>query len=145
MSNIEIALEIALAAHKDQTDKGGHAYILHPLRVMHNVESDEEKIVAILHDVVEDSDFTFENLESRGIPSKCIGALKLLTHAKDVPYMEYIEQIGTNRLASIVKLSDLNDNCNLSRLSGVTQKDKDRFTKYRIAIAYLDNILAKEA
>lgn len=137
-SNVEIALQIALTAHKGQVDKGGHPYILHPLRLMHNVDSLEEKIVAILHDVVEDSHFSFSDLENEGIPKVCIDALKLLTHAKDVPYMDYIKSISANPLAKAVKLADLKDNCDTSRLKEITDKDKERLKKYRIAIAYLD-------
>lgn len=142
MKEIEVALQIALDAHKGQIDKGGHPYILHPLRLMNNVNSIEEKVVAILHDVVEDSNITFEDLERSGISSNCIDALKLLTHKKEVSYMDYIANISSNKIATKVKIADLRDNCDTSRLSEITQKDKDRIKKYHIAIAYLDNKLA---
>lgn len=139
MKEIEIAIQIALGAHKEQTDKGGYPYILHPLRVMHNVSDMDTKIVAVLHDVVEDSNYTFADLAEKGISNKCIEALMLLTHENGIPYMEYIDKIKSNKLATLVKLSDLKDNCDLSRLSDVGDKDKERVRKYRIAIAYLDN------
>lgn len=143
MKEIEIAIQIALDAHKGQTDKGGHPYILHPLRVMHNVSNIDEKIVAVLHDVVEDSNYTFADLAKKGISNKCIEALMLLTHEKGMPYMAYIDKIKSNKLATLVKLSDLKDNCDLSRLSDVGDKDKERVKKYRIAIAYLGNKFSK--
>lgn len=135
---IETAIQIALTAHKGQTDKGGHPYILHPLRLMHNVNSEEEKIVAILHDVVEDSSYSFLDLENAGIPEVCIEALKLLTRDNSVPYMDYVKEIAANPIAKAVKLADLRDNSDLSRLKEVTEKDKERLKKYRIAIAFLD-------
>lgn len=143
MKEIEIAIQIALDAHKGQTDKGGHPYILHPLRVMHNLSNIDEKIVAVLHDVVEDSNYAFADLAKKGISNKCIEALMLLTHEKGMPYMAYIDKIKSNKLATLVKLSDLKDNCDLSRLSDVGDKDKERVKKYRIAIAYLDNKFSK--
>ena len=138
MTELETALQIALTAHKEQVDKGGHPYILHPLRLMHNVDSIEEKIVAVLHDVVEDTNVSFSDLESAGIPEVCIKALKFLTHDKNVPYMDYIKEIATDQIAKAVKLADLMDNSDLSRLKEVTEKDKERLKKYRIAIAFLD-------
>lgn len=139
MNNIlEIAIQIATEAHKGQVDKGGKPYIEHPLRLMHNVDSLEEKIVAVLHDVVEDSDITFSDLERAGVPNVCIEALKLLTHDKNVPYMDYIKQISTNPLARAVKLADLRDNSDLSRLKEVTEKDNERLSKYQSAIEHLE-------
>lgn len=144
MKEIEIALQIALDAHKEQEDKGGQPYILHPLRVMHNVTSNNEKIVAILHDVIEDSSYTFSDLAEQGISKECIEALMVLTHNPNVPYMDYITNIAKNNIAIQVKLADLKDNSDLSRLLKITQKDKDRAKKYRIAIAYLDNIIKRD-
>ena len=137
---LEKAIQIATKAHDGQTDKGGNAYILHPLRLMKNVNSDEEKIVAILHDVVEDTDITFTDLEEEGIPEVCIEALKLLTHAKEVPYIDYIDLISTNDLARSVKIADLRDNSDLTRLANVSQKDIDRVEKYAKALAILEQM-----
>lgn len=137
--HLEIAIRVAVNAHCGQVDKGNEPYILHPLRLMHNVDSLEEKIVAVLHDVVEDSNYEFYDLVNASIPEVCIEALKLLTHDKNVSYMDYIKRISTNPLAKAVKLADLKDNSDLSRLKEVTEKDKDRLKKYQSAIEYLMN------
>lgn len=134
---LEIAIRIAVNAHFGQLDKGGEPYIFHPLRLMGSVSTIEEKIVAVLHDVVEDSSYSFSDLEKSGIPEVCIDVLKLLTHDKDVPYMDYIKEIATNSIAKAVKLADLRDNSDLSRLKVITEKDKERLKKYQLAIEYL--------
>lgn len=143
MTQIEKAIQIALDAHKGHVDKGGHAYILHPLRVMYNVDGIEEKIVAVLHDVVEDSNYTFADLEQEGISLNCIEALMLLTHEKHIPYIDYIKRISANSIAKTVKLADLRDNSDSSRLVEITDEDKERLKKYGIAIDFLDNQLTK--
>jgi (p)ppGpp synthase/HD superfamily hydrolase len=140
MTLLEKAIQLAVYAHRGQVDKSGQPYILHPLRIMLSVDTTEEKIVAVLHDVVEDTSFTIEDLVSEGIPDICVQAIELLTHDKAIPYMNYIEQIATNPLSTKVKLADLRDNSDISRLKEITDTDKERLKKYRIAIAYLDNI-----
>jgi len=139
MQEIEIALKIALQAHKGKTDKGGYPYILHAIRVMNNVNSIEEKIVAVLHDVIEDSNYSFDDLRYEGISEKCIEAIKLLTHEKNIPYMDYIKQIANNEISRVAKLADLKDNSDTTRLKKITEKDKERVKKYRISISYLDS------
>lgn len=136
---LENAIYIALVAHKGQEDKGGNDYILHPLRVMRDVDSIDEKIVAILHDVVEDTNYTFGDLKNEGIPQNCIDALVLLTHDKNTSYEDYIKQIKTNELAKAVKLADLKDNSDISRLKTVMEKDKIRLKKYQKAIDVLND------
>lgn len=138
-SILEKAIQIATKAHEGQTDKGGNSYILHPLRLMDNVNSIEEKIVAVLHDVVEDTEVSFADLEREGIPEVCIEALKLLTHAKEVPYMGYIQLISTNEIAKAVKIADLEDNSDLSRLTKVGTKDIERVEKYTKALSILES------
>lgn len=136
---LDEAIRIATKAHEGQTDKGGSSYIHHPLRVMSNVYSMEEKITAVLHDVVEDTNISFYDLEHKGIPKVCIEALRLLTHDKDIPYMDYIKTISPNPIARAVKIADLKDNSDLSRLQNVKQKDIDRVDKYTKALDFLEN------
>ena len=136
-SILEKAIKIATTAHAGQTDKGGNPYISHPMRLMENVESVEEKIVAVLHDVVEDTEVSFADLEKEGIPQVCIDALLLLTHDKDVPYMDYVKSISSNEIATSVKIADLKDNSDLSRLESITEKDIARVEKYSKALSIL--------
>lgn len=124
------AIEIATEAHKGQKDKAGNDYIAHPLRVMNSVNTTPEKIVAVLHDVVEDTHITFENLAEQGIPENLIEVIRLLTHEPDVPYFDYIENLSKNDMAVTIKLADLKDNSNLTCLNMVTPKDEKRLEKY---------------
>lgn len=123
---------IMYKAHKGQKDKGGKAYFLHPLRVSLKIKDKRAKVIGLLHDVIEDSDkyklsdFTFLDEEQ-------VEALKTLTHDKSVPYFDYIYKIKANPLARKVKLSDLEDNMNLSRLKEITDKDRERLAKYEKA------------
>ena len=111
MSTLERAIEIAREAHKSQTDKAGKPYIEHPLRVMAAGKTSDEKIVGILHDVVEDSNITFEDLTSEGFAPNIIEALRCITKTDEKePYDHFIARIKTNRLATAVKLNDLTDN-----------------------------------
>lgn len=136
---LEIAIGIALKAHAGQRDKGGNPHILHPLRVMNAVENLDEEIVAILHDVVEDSEYSFEDLLKEGIEPRLVDSLKLLTHKKDVDYFVYIDQIAQNELSKQVKLVDLYDNSNLSRIPNSTEKNLNRVQKYAKAISILES------
>jgi (p)ppGpp synthase/HD superfamily hydrolase len=133
MTLLERAIEIALKSHAGQTGKDGSAYILHPLRLMSRMETDEERIVAVLHDVVEDSDITFDDLRTIGFSESILEALHLLTHDKETTYEEYVERIKPNRLARKIKLADLEDNSNLRRLTHVEEKDLQRVKKYHRA------------
>jgi len=134
------AYQIARDAHQGQKDKAGAEYINHPVTVASNMGNDESAmIVALLHDVVEDTNVTFEDLEEFLLPSE-LDALRLLTHDKTVPYMEYIEQIGKNNLATRVKIADLKNNMDLTRLSVVTEKDRRRVEKYKKAFNFLAQI-----
>lgn len=131
------AMKIACKAHEGQVDRGGMPYIYHPIHLAELMYDEDSACVALLHDVVEDSGITFEDLEKEGFDKAIIDALKLLTHNKSVPYEEYISNIGDNEIATRVKLADLCHNSNLSRLKKVTPKDRDRVGKYNIAIEYL--------
>ncbi|WP_311678869.1 HD domain-containing protein [Sneathia vaginalis] len=137
MSNYELALKIATEAHKGQVDKAGVPYINHPLTVASLVETEEEKIVALLHDTIEDTNITEQDLLNYGFSNKIVEAVKLLTHNKDVPYMDYVAKIKDNELARKVKIADLTHNSDLSRLKEITDKDKKRYNKYQNALLYL--------
>ena len=136
MINYIRALLIMLKAHKRQRDKGGKLYFTHPLRVSRRTKDKRAKIVALLHDVMEDSDkYSWADLDF--LDQEQIAALKVLTHQKDVPYFEYINAIKSKPLARQVKLSDLVDNMNLKRLKTITDKDLERVEKYKEAQAIL--------
>jgi len=131
------AYKIAAEAHKGQKDKAGVDYIFHPVTVAYSVGDDESAIiVALLHDVVEDTNVTFEALQELLTPDE-LSALKLLTHNDEVPYFDYIRLIGENTLATKVKLADLKNNMDLSRLPVVTEKDLKRLEKYKTAFSFL--------
>jgi (p)ppGpp synthase/HD superfamily hydrolase len=130
MNPLDRAISIAVQAHAGQPNKDGSPYILHPLRVMMAMHSDEERIVAILHDVVEDTGVTIDDLKKEGFGDSIFEAIKLLTHEKGVPYDEYIARIKPNELARKVKLADLNDNADLRRMSGTEEKDLKRLKMY---------------
>ena len=139
MNMLGRAIEIAAVAHSGQVDKGGKPYILHPLWVMDRVRhlGEDAMIVAVLHDVVEDSDWTLVKLASEGFSLKVIQALTLLTHDKDMGYDEYIKAISMNPIAKAVKLRDLEHNSKITRLKGLRKKDFDRLEKYHRAYVYL--------
>ena len=131
MSTLKRAIEIARQAHAGQVDKGGADYIGHPLRVMERGENEEQKIVGVLHDVVEDSDWTFEMLEEEGFAPAIIEALKCVTNLSDgEDYDDFISRVMTNPLAVKVKLYDIEDNLDVSRLDSFTDADVARCKKY---------------
>ena len=141
MSTLERAIEIATEAHKGQFDKAGHDYIHHPLRVMAAGKSTEEKIVGVLHDVVEDTDWTFERLAEEGFSSEVIEALRCVTKlSESEPYDKFIARIKANPLAVAVKLNDLSDNMDIRRLEELTEKDFKRLQKYHRAYKQLLNL-----
>lgn len=133
------AIEIAASAHAGQLDKGGNPYILHPLWVMDKVRhlGEDYMIAAVLHDVVEDSDWTLEMLEKEGFNINVRVALYALTHSKDLDYDTYIKNIALNPIAKEVKLRDLEHNTKITRLKGLRKKDFDRIEKYHRAYVYL--------
>ncbi|MEK3828537.1 HD domain-containing protein [Paenibacillus sp. FSL K6-1558] len=136
--DIESAISVALQAHKGQLDKGGHPYILHPLAVMNRVESMEEKIVAVLHDVIEDSEVTLEELRGLGFSEEILTAIQLLTRSTEDSYEEFIEKTTTNRTARNVKIADIKENMNISRIMNPTEEDYNRLEKYRKALERLE-------
>lgn len=130
MSLLERAIEISVTAHKGQVDKANKPYILHPLRLMLKMNSENEMIAAVLHDVVEDTDWTIEKLMVEGFNEEVITAVKLLTHNKKVLYKKYIEAIKTNKIALKVKLADLEDNLDIKRIAHPKFKDYARIAEY---------------
>lgn len=131
MSTLERAIEIAAEAHCGQVDKAGNDYIGHPLRVMAAGKTTDERIVGVLHDVIEDSDWTFEMLAAEGFSDEVIEALKCVTKLSDSePYDKFIARVKTNPLAVAVKLNDLSDNMDIRRLPYLSDKDVKRLKKY---------------
>jgi (p)ppGpp synthase/HD superfamily hydrolase len=133
MTPLQSALEIAVGAHHGQTDRYGAPYILHPLRVMERVETETEKIVAILHDVVEDTKWTFDDLRKKGFGDEIIQALDCLTKREGEPYEDFVNRSAANPLARRIKLADLEDNMDIRRMQAVTAKDAERLAKYLAA------------
>ena len=125
-------LLLATNAHAGQFDRGGKPYILHPLKVMHYLKTDDEELqcIALLHDVVEDTDTSWKDLEAIGCTERVLNAVRALTKLPGQTYDEYKEVVFANEDAMRVKLCDLRHNTDIRRLKGVTQKDVDRITKY---------------
>lgn len=134
---IDIALAIARKAHAGQVDKAGVDYIQHPLYVASQVKTEQEKAVALLHDVLEDSDITAADLLAYGLSNEVVAAVQTLTKKKGQSYQDYLEKVKSNNLARVVKLADLKHNSDLSRLKTVSNTDYERVKKYKNAIRYL--------
>lgn len=131
------AMKVAFEAHKEQTDKAGLPYIYHPICVAEKMDDEVSTCVALLHDVVEDSTVTFEELRELGFTEEMINVLTLLTHSDEEPYMRYIERIKENPIATKVKLADLAHNSDLSRLDQIDEDAEKRYKKYCEAIELL--------
>lgn len=138
MFNVIRAYMIAKEAHKGQKDKAGEDYIKHPVYVAKHVKGRDAKVVALLHDVVEDTDKTIDFIRGN-FGDKIAEAVSLLTHDKSVPYAEYVLSIKANDLARKVKIQDLRHNMNLCRLKEVTVDDARRVKKYACALEELLN------
>ena len=131
MSTLERAIQIAIEAHKGQFDKAGREYIGHPIRVMEMGKTEDEKIVGVLHDVIEDSDWTFERLEAEGFSQEVINALRCVTKtSENENYDDFIDRVKKNPLAASVKINDLTDNMDIRRLPYLSDKDVKRLKKY---------------
>lgn len=128
------AISIALKAHEGQFDKAGMPYIGHVMRVMQAGKTEDEKIVGVLHDLVEDTNWTFEMLLAEGFPTHIIDALRCVTKLSDnEPYNAFIQRVKTNPLAVAVKINDLTDNLDVRRLQNITDQDVERLRKYHNA------------
>ncbi len=137
MATIERARAIAESAHAGQVDKAGADYITHPLRVCDAVIGEDAKIVAVLHDVVEDSDWTLDGLREEGFSDAVVDAVDALTHRADEDYFDAVRRARDNDLARTVKLADLDDNSDRTRLGTVTEDDERRLRKYAEARAII--------
>lgn len=139
--NTKKAIKLCFEAHKGQIDKGGMPYVFHPFHVAEQMPTEEAVIVALLHDVVEDSGITIKDLRIIGFEENVVSAISLLTHKRDVPYMDYIATIAENPLARMVKIADLAHNLDRSRLDCINSQTEQRLEKYQKA---LDILLNKE-
>ena len=131
------ALKLCFEAHKEQTDKAGLPYVFHPFHLAEQMDDEISTVCALLHDVVEDTDTTFEDLSAMGFSREVTDVLKLLTHEKSVPYMEYVKRISTNPVATKVKIADLRHNSDVTRLNVLDEDMKKGFEKYKQALAIL--------
>ena len=132
------ALRLCFDAHKNQEDKSGMPYVFHPFHLAEQMPDEECTIVALLHDVIEDTDFNTVDLEALGFSESVLEALKLMTHDSQVPYLEYVAALKHNRIARTVKLADLRHNSDLTRLKSINDKDIRRVEKYKKAILLLE-------
>jgi (p)ppGpp synthase/HD superfamily hydrolase len=130
MSKLEEAILLAVQAHAGQKDKAGAPYVLHPLRLMCRMDTDEERIAAVLHDVIEDTGHTLAELREAGYPEPVLAALDRLTKRGGETYDLFIERVIPDRIARKVKLADLEDNMTVTRVRQLTDKDRDRLNRY---------------
>ena len=130
MLQLEKAIELAFKVHKNQKDRYGKPYIFHPLRVMNKMDDDKEKIVAVLHDVIEDTELTYKDLCDAGFSEEIIDAIASISKQDGEEYFDYINRVMQNRLAVKVKLADLEDNMDVRRIEIITEKDRGRLNKY---------------
>jgi (p)ppGpp synthase/HD superfamily hydrolase len=128
--NLDRALEIAVRAHAGQKDKAGEPYILHPLRLMLGMATEEERIVAVLHDVIEDSAVTLDDLKRAGFRARVLAAVDCLTRRDGETYDDYVTRAGSRALARRVKLADLKDNMRMRRTTGLAAKEPARMQRY---------------
>ncbi|MGE8481305.1 HD domain-containing protein [Pseudomonas sp. FP1740] len=134
---LERAIAIAATAHEGQVDKGGAPYILHPLKVMLRVNTLEERIVAVLHDVVEDCGVSLDDLRKEGFSETVLTAIASVTKAPGESYEAFVERAAQNPIGRVVKLADLEENSDLSRIAQPSWEDLERIEKYRRAIGVL--------
>ncbi|MFP0198390.1 HD domain-containing protein [Pseudomonas sp. PHC1] len=134
---LERAIAIAATAHAGQVDKGGAPYILHPLKVMLRMSSLEERIVAVLHDVVEDCGISLEDLRKEGFSEAVLSAIESVTKMPGESYEDFVERAAQNPIGRVVKLADLEENSDLSRIASPSWEDLERVEKYRRAIGRL--------
>jgi (p)ppGpp synthase/HD superfamily hydrolase len=138
MKLIEKSLLIALRAYAGKTDKAGREYILHPLRVMAKMETEMEMSAALLHDVIEDSEITAQDLLDEGIPAEVVEAVRCLTKNENEEYMAFIARAKRNKLAAKVKMADIEDNIDVLRLASLNEYDLARIQKYHAAWHFLN-------
>jgi len=137
MPTLEDAIALAALAHHGQVDKASAPYILHPLRLLLRMETEAERIVAVLHDVVEDTPYTLDALRRLGFPEAVVEAVDALTRREGESYEAFVARAAGNPLARRVKIADLEDNLDLSRIAAPTEKDYRRLERYRRALERL--------
>lgn len=134
----KLAMKLCFEKHKEQLDKSWIPYPFHPFHVAESMTDEYSTCVALLHDIVEDTDITLEQLCALGFPDEVTEAIVLMTHADNEPYFDYVKRLKSNALARCVKIADLTHNTDLSRLDEITQKDRERAKKYQLALMLLD-------
>lgn len=134
MPSLEDAIILAASAHRGQRDKAGRPYILHPLRMMLRLQTDEERLVAVLHDVVEDSDVTLDDLRRQGYGERIVAAVDHLTRREGESYDDFVARAAADPLARAVKVADLEDNLDTTRLAEITERDQERLARYQRAL-----------
>ena len=137
------ALKLCFEAHKDQVDKTGLPYVFHPFHLAEQMTDEYTTVCALLHDVIEDTDYTWQDLQKMGFPHEILETLKLLTHEESVPYMEYVQKIAENPIATKVKIADLRHNSDLSRLDTIDEWAIKRTQKYQKALDFLLTVESK--
>ena len=133
------AMKLCFDAHKNQVDKSGMPYVFHPFHVAEQMKDEPTTIVALLHDVVEDTDYTLEKIAAEGFGQEIVEALALMTHDKNVDYLDYVAKIKDNPIAKAVKLTDLAHNSDPTRLDVIDEETQQRLEKYKKAIALLES------
>lgn len=141
MSTLARAIALAAQYHEGQTDKGGRPYVFHPLRLMLKALTEQEQIAAVLHDTIEDTDLTLDDLRKEGFSDEIVEAIDRLSRREEETYHEFILRIKENRLAARVKILDLQDNMDLTRIKKPSEKDQKRLLKYSRA---LDTLLSHD-
>lgn len=137
--NTKKAMKLCFKAHKDQVDKSGMPYVFHPFHVAEQMTDEATTIVALLHDVVEDTDYTLEDIAAEGFGKDILEALALMTHEDDIPYLDYVAKLKENPIARAVKLADLAHNSDLSRIGEIDEETKRRLEKYKKAKDILES------
>ena len=137
--NTKKAMKLCFKAHKDQVDKSGMPYVFHPFHVAEQMTDEVTTIVALLHDVVEDTDYTLEDIAAEGFGKDILEAVALMTHEDDIPYLDYVAKLKENPIARAVKLADLAHNSDLSRIGEIDEETKQRLEKYKKARAILES------
>jgi (p)ppGpp synthase/HD superfamily hydrolase len=140
---LDRAIALARKAHEGQVDKAGLPYIGHPIRVMNNLADVEEKIVGVLHDVVEDSDLTLDTLRELGFTEVVVEAIDALTKRSGENYEAYLSRVMSNPIALKVKIADMKDNLDIDRIPHPTEKDYQRLKKYQTTLPRLLAALAQ--
>lgn len=134
------ALKLCFEAHKEQLDKSGMPYVFHPFHLAEQMTDEQTTVAALLHDVVEDTEYTFDDLAKMGFDEEVIAALRLLTHDESVAYMDYVAELKSNPIARAVKLADLRHNSDLSRMENPDEWAIKRTEKYKAAMALLEDM-----